>query len=151
MRVSGGVSDRGRRAGAERRTVHLADDQTYEMKESIGGLLRGLDALARNQRGSIILDYYAGYSYKESAAILGSTASAVEPCCGGCPALPVLQLRSAAQEPQEPLPAHPAMAAGVADHVWTLDEIAGLLDQRARPSRRPSITASTPAASVPKL
>ena len=28
----------------------------------------------------------------------------------------------------KPYPTTPAMAAGVADHVWTLEEIAGLLD-----------------------
>ncbi len=28
----------------------------------------------------------------------------------------------------KPYPRTPAMAAGVADHVWTLEEIAGLLD-----------------------
>jgi len=30
--------------------------------------------------------------------------------------------------PPKPYPTTPAMAAGVADHVWTLKEIAGLLD-----------------------
>jgi hypothetical protein len=29
---------------------------------------------------------------------------------------------------RKPSPRTPAMAAGVADHVWTLQEIAGLLD-----------------------
>jgi hypothetical protein len=29
---------------------------------------------------------------------------------------------------KDPYPRTPAMAAGVADHVWTLEEIAGLLD-----------------------
>lgn len=43
------------------------------------------------------------------------------------PALPALQLRAAAQEPRGPLPRTPAMAAGVEDHIWTLQEIAGLL------------------------
>jgi hypothetical protein len=31
----------------------------------------------------------------------------------------------------DPYPTTPAMAAGVADHVWSLEEIAGLLDQSA--------------------
>jgi len=29
---------------------------------------------------------------------------------------------------KSPYPRTPAMAAGVADHIWTLEEIAGLLD-----------------------
>ena len=29
---------------------------------------------------------------------------------------------------KDPYPRTPAMAVGVADHVWTLEEIAGLLD-----------------------
>ncbi len=32
------------------------------------------------------------------------------------------------QTPSDPYPTTPAMAAGVADHVWTLEEIAALLD-----------------------
>jgi hypothetical protein len=39
-----------------------------------------------------------------------------------------LQLRSAAQELANPYPRTPAMAAGVTDHVWTMTQIAGLLD-----------------------
>jgi hypothetical protein len=34
----------------------------------------------------------------------------------------------AAQSLKNPYPRTPAMAAGVSDHVWTLNEIAGLLD-----------------------
>ena len=34
----------------------------------------------------------------------------------------------AAQEPGEPLPTHSRDGGGVADHVWTLQEIAGLFD-----------------------
>jgi hypothetical protein len=33
-----------------------------------------------------------------------------------------------AQDPEEPLPADPAMSAGVDDHVWTLTKVAALLD-----------------------
>jgi RNA polymerase sigma-70 factor (ECF subfamily) len=40
-------------------------------------LIRALATLTRKQRGSVVLHHYAGYSTKETAAILGSTAAAV--------------------------------------------------------------------------
>jgi RNA polymerase sigma factor (sigma-70 family) len=40
-------------------------------------LMRALATLTPKQRGSIVLHHYAGYSTKETAAILGSTAAAV--------------------------------------------------------------------------
>jgi RNA polymerase sigma-70 factor (ECF subfamily) len=40
-------------------------------------LMRALRVLTPKQRGSIVLHHYAGYSTKETAAILGSTAAAV--------------------------------------------------------------------------
>ena len=33
-----------------------------------------------------------------------------------------------AQEPRQPVSPDPAMAAGIADHIWTCEEIAALLD-----------------------
>ena len=45
------------------------------------------------------------------------------------PPLHALQLRAGrTRASSKPYPTTPAMAAGVADHVWTLEEIAGLLD-----------------------
>lgn len=49
-----------------------------------------------------------------------------ESCCGGGPSLHALQLRTAPCEPEQALPMTPAMAAGVADHVWTLEELVDL-------------------------
>jgi hypothetical protein len=43
-------------------------------------------------------------------------------------ALPLLQLRPSALALKGPYPRTHAMAAGVADHVWTLEEIAALLN-----------------------
>jgi RNA polymerase sigma factor (sigma-70 family) len=40
-------------------------------------LIRALATLTPKQRGSVVLHHYAGYSTKETAAILGSTAAAV--------------------------------------------------------------------------
>ena len=40
-------------------------------------VIRALKELSPKQRGSIVLHHYAGYSTKETAAILGSTAAAV--------------------------------------------------------------------------
>ena len=36
--------------------------------------------------------------------------------------------RATPQEPRRPVSADSAMAAGFADHIWTCEEIAGLLD-----------------------
>ena len=50
-----------------------------------------------------------------------------EPRRDGQPALHVLQLRARPQVARQAVPATPAMAAGVADHVWTCEEIAALM------------------------
>ena len=51
-----------------------------------------------------------------------------EPGARGLPALHALQLRPAPQALKERYPRTPAMAAGVTDHIWSLEEIAALLD-----------------------
>ena len=48
-----------------------------EMPESTVDLVRGLAVLSPKQRAALILHHYAGYSTKETATIIGSTASAV--------------------------------------------------------------------------
>ena len=59
-----------------RRSVPLVD-QRYEMPEPLTDLVRALNRLTPHQRSSVILHDYAGYSRREIAAILGSSASAV--------------------------------------------------------------------------
>ena len=61
---------------ARRRTTPLLE-QPYEMSESLTDLVRALSELSMHQRSSVILHDYAGYSRREIAQILGSTASAV--------------------------------------------------------------------------
>jgi RNA polymerase sigma factor (sigma-70 family) len=53
-------------------------EQSYEMPEPAAGLIEALRVLSAKQRGAIILHYYAGYSVRETATILGSTSSAVK-------------------------------------------------------------------------
>ncbi len=60
---------------SQRRT--LGDDRSYEMSEPPTDLLRVLRQLSPKQRGAIILHFYAGYSTREVAAILGSTMGTV--------------------------------------------------------------------------
>lgn len=52
-------------------------DLPVEMPEPTVDLVRALALLSPKQRASVILHHYAGYSTKETAAIIGSTASAV--------------------------------------------------------------------------
>ena len=53
------------------------DDRTYEMPEPPIDLVRILSQLSPKQRAVIILHFYSGYSTREVAAILGSTAGTV--------------------------------------------------------------------------
>lgn len=62
---------------AERQPAQLPGDLSYEMQEPITDLLRALETLTLHQRASITLHYYAGYSHREVAAILGSSTSAI--------------------------------------------------------------------------
>jgi RNA polymerase sigma factor (sigma-70 family) len=52
-------------------------EEAYEMPERAGELVWALRRLPPRQRAALILRYYGGYSAKESAAILGSTAATV--------------------------------------------------------------------------
>jgi RNA polymerase sigma-70 factor (ECF subfamily) len=49
----------------------------YEMPEPLIDVVRALDRLSPNQRASVILHHYAGYSTREVARIIGSTPAAV--------------------------------------------------------------------------
>ena len=60
-----------------RRRTALPRDESYEMPEPLTDLVRALNRLTPHQRSSVILHDYAGYSRREIAALLGSTASAV--------------------------------------------------------------------------
>ena len=52
-------------------------DLPQEMPASTVDLVSALDRLSPKQRASVVLHHYAGYSTKETAAIIGSTAPAV--------------------------------------------------------------------------
>ena len=55
----------------------LNQEVPYEMGESMVDLLRGLSKLSVRQRACVLLHHYSGYSLKEIAEILGSSAGAV--------------------------------------------------------------------------
>jgi RNA polymerase sigma-70 factor (ECF subfamily) len=55
----------------------LTDDRSYEMAESPTELLRVLGLLSTKQRAAIILHFYAGYTTRQVAAILGVTTGTV--------------------------------------------------------------------------
>ena len=61
---------------ARRRTVELVDER-YEMPESLADVVHALRDLTHHQRASVILHDYAGYSRREIAELLGSSASAI--------------------------------------------------------------------------
>lgn len=52
-------------------------DPSYEKEEPSAGLVAGLTRLSPNQRAALVLHYYAGYSTKEIAGIIGSSAPTV--------------------------------------------------------------------------
>ena len=52
-------------------------DLPVELPSPTVDLVRALRRLTPKQRGAIVLHHYAGYSNRETAAILGSTAAAV--------------------------------------------------------------------------
>jgi RNA polymerase sigma-70 factor (ECF subfamily) len=52
-------------------------DTGYEMTEPPARLFAGLARLSPNQRAALVLHYYVGYSTKEIAGILGSSAATV--------------------------------------------------------------------------
>ena len=52
-------------------------ETSYDMPAPPVDVIRALESLSPKQRASIVLHHYAGYSTKETAAIIGSTAPAV--------------------------------------------------------------------------
>jgi RNA polymerase sigma-70 factor, ECF subfamily len=60
-----------------RRDSREVPDIPSEVPVDTVDLIRALARLSAKQRGSIVLHHYAGYSNKETAAILGSTTAAV--------------------------------------------------------------------------
>lgn len=60
-----------------RRRTAMPTEEGYEMPEPLTDLFRALEMLTHHQRASVILHDYAGYSRREIAAILRSSASAV--------------------------------------------------------------------------
>jgi RNA polymerase sigma factor (sigma-70 family) len=63
----------------KRRARHTSDipDLPAELPTETVDLVRALAALSPKQRASVVLHHYAGYSTKETARIIGSTAGAV--------------------------------------------------------------------------
>jgi RNA polymerase sigma-70 factor (ECF subfamily) len=55
----------------------LSDDGSYEMTEPPTDLLRVLGRLSPKQRAAIVLHFYAGYTTRQVAAILGVTTGTV--------------------------------------------------------------------------
>jgi len=58
-------------------TAEPLADMPIEMPDPTVDLVRALEHLSSKQRASIVLHHYAGYSTKETAEIIGSTAPAV--------------------------------------------------------------------------
>jgi RNA polymerase sigma-70 factor, ECF subfamily len=68
--AAGELKERGRRGP-------IGNDPTYEMTDPTGDLIRALGTLSPNQRAATILHFYVGYSTREVADILGSSAATV--------------------------------------------------------------------------
>src|SRR2546426_3898975 len=62
---------------ARLRNRALAEDPAYEMPEPPHDLIAALAKLSPNQRAALILRHYAGYSTREIAQVLGSSAATV--------------------------------------------------------------------------
>lgn len=61
----------------DRSKSHALVDLPQEMPEPTVDLVRALGRLPFKQRASVVLHHYAGYSNRETAAIIGSTPQAV--------------------------------------------------------------------------
>jgi RNA polymerase sigma-70 factor (ECF subfamily) len=55
----------------------LTDDRSYDIADPPNDLFRALRSLSPKQRAAILLHFYAGYSTREVAAILGSSMGTV--------------------------------------------------------------------------
>jgi RNA polymerase sigma-70 factor, ECF subfamily len=60
-----------------RRYQPIASDVPGDLPTDTVDLIRALMTLTPKQRGSVVLHHYAGYSNRETAAILGATAASV--------------------------------------------------------------------------
>jgi RNA polymerase sigma factor (sigma-70 family) len=67
------------RGELKRRSRHTADvpDLSAEVSTETVDIVRALGKLSAKQRASVVLHHYAGYTTKETAEIIGSTAGAV--------------------------------------------------------------------------
>ena len=68
---------RGELATRGRHAPEFDDHPSVEMPAPTVDLVRGLRQLTPKQRAALVLHHYAGYSNRETAAIIGSTAAAV--------------------------------------------------------------------------
>lgn len=66
-----------RRRAHESLSSDVADAVPADVPTETVDLIRALTQLSPKQRGSVVLHHYAGYSNKETAAILDTTAAAV--------------------------------------------------------------------------
>jgi RNA polymerase sigma-70 factor (ECF subfamily) len=60
-----------------RRWASFPEEDRYEMTEPATDLLRALGSLPPKQRAALVLHYYAGYTAREAAGIVGSTPATV--------------------------------------------------------------------------
>jgi RNA polymerase sigma-70 factor (ECF subfamily) len=68
--AAGDLKERGQRAA-------LMAEPSYELPEEPRELIAGLHRLSPNQRAALILRFYAGYTTREIAGILGSSPATV--------------------------------------------------------------------------
>lgn len=71
FRLAAGELQRRRRWGS------TLEEEPYEMPEPAADLLRALSRLSPRQRAALVLHYYGGYTAREAASILGSSAATV--------------------------------------------------------------------------
>jgi RNA polymerase sigma-70 factor (ECF subfamily) len=62
---------------SKRSLGQLGADPGYEVPEPLFDLVRALRTLTEHQRTAVVLADYAGYSHRQIATVLGSTAGAV--------------------------------------------------------------------------
>jgi RNA polymerase sigma-70 factor, ECF subfamily len=70
-RIAAGEKQRGAKG------MDQVSEPTEEMPESITDLVRALGRLTPNQRASVVLADYAGYSHREIAGVLGTSVPTV--------------------------------------------------------------------------
>jgi RNA polymerase sigma factor (sigma-70 family) len=75
--MAGGVQHRARRSEAQSQTIGGLPELPTEVPIETVDLVRALARLSSKQRASVVLHHYAGFSTRETARIIGSTAGAV--------------------------------------------------------------------------